>query len=330
MKKLLPPLFVLSLLSLSSCGDKKDVAIVTQKYVHKYGYAVSKAEWDAKNYPGQVVTTLRDGVTIVASYENGQLNGPTTQTFPQSQTIESYKLYNKGVLTKEVQYNSRGLPKMETVFMAPAAKTITLWFESGSPLSIEEYSSGSLIEGQYFTPSNETESRVVKGKGVRSLRDAEGILTAKEQFENSSVTKRETFFTNGVPESITFYQDGKLTGERHVYNASGEPEVVEHYQNGLLSGLATYFKNGCKFVEVSYKDGEKHGDEIHFIDGKMISQRISWQDGFKHGASSFFVDGTAHTHWFHKGNRVGQNRFDELCEMDERMQSLLEQNKTTY
>ena len=35
--------------------------VVAERYVHKYGYAIAKEEWEAKNYPGQVITHMRDG-----------------------------------------------------------------------------------------------------------------------------------------------------------------------------------------------------------------------------------------------------------------------------
>src|SRR3989304_2858734 len=63
--------------------------VVSQRYVHKYGYAVSRDEFEAKQYPGQVITLLRNGVTVSSTYENGVLHGPTTHTFPNSQTVRS-------------------------------------------------------------------------------------------------------------------------------------------------------------------------------------------------------------------------------------------------
>lgn len=329
MKRLTSSLLLLATL-LSSCNDNKEVSVVTQKYLHKYGYAVSKEEWEAKNYPGQVVTTLQDSVTVVSTYEDGVLHGPTTQTYPQSQTLESYKLYTKGVLTKEVQYDVRGLPKTEIVYTSPSQKTVTLWFDSGSPLSIEEYVGGNLVDGQYFSTNNEMEARVVKGKGQRILRNRSGLLLAKELIGEGIVTKKETFHANGTPESISFYSKGKLTGQRNIYNASGEPEAIEHYENGLLNGLAVYFKNGYKFLEVSYLDGLKNGDEMHYIDGSILSQRITWVDDKKHGPSTFFVDGAAHTKWYHNGALVSHRRFEELCQIDDFMRQSLELNRPVY
>jgi len=78
---LIPLCNVLLIKCQTSNKDKND-NVVSQRYIHKYGYDVSKEEWESTGYPGQVVTTLRNGVTLTSSYENGVLHGPTTYTFP--------------------------------------------------------------------------------------------------------------------------------------------------------------------------------------------------------------------------------------------------------
>ena len=90
---------ILGLLGLTVCGCKnnnQENDVVSQRYVHKYGYAISQDDWEARNYPGQEVVTLRNGVTATTTYENGIQHGPTTLTYPNSQTVEHYYLYNLG------------------------------------------------------------------------------------------------------------------------------------------------------------------------------------------------------------------------------------------
>lgn len=99
----------------TSNKDKND-NVVSERYIHKYGYDVSKEEWESTGYPGQVVTTLRNGVTVTSSYENGILHGPTTHTFPHSKTTESLNIYERGNLVKKTTYDIRGIPQKEQVF----------------------------------------------------------------------------------------------------------------------------------------------------------------------------------------------------------------------
>ncbi len=57
--KLFALLGFLSLLTLFGCNnDKQNDNVISERYIHKYGYAVSKDDWEEKNYPGQVITDL--------------------------------------------------------------------------------------------------------------------------------------------------------------------------------------------------------------------------------------------------------------------------------
>ncbi|HSX12394.1 MAG TPA: hypothetical protein VLF61_02775, partial [Rhabdochlamydiaceae bacterium] len=85
-------------------------SIVSERFVHKFGYPVSKQEWMERSYPGQVITTMSNGVTITASYENRLLHGPCTHTYPNSQVVQYFYLYNEGNLVKETSYDTFGVP----------------------------------------------------------------------------------------------------------------------------------------------------------------------------------------------------------------------------
>ncbi|MBI3236142.1 MAG: hypothetical protein HYZ48_00285, partial [Chlamydiales bacterium] len=114
---------LLAVVGLSMCGcqeNGQNDQVVSQRYVHKYGYALSKAEWNEADYPGQAITTLSDGVTITQTYENGVLHGPTTHTFPHSQTVQHFYLYNQGSQVKEIHYNPMGMPVQERVQISPS------------------------------------------------------------------------------------------------------------------------------------------------------------------------------------------------------------------
>lgn len=312
---------ILGALGVILCGcynkDNKEDQVISQRYIHKYGYAVSKDEWEARNYPGQVITTLRNGVTVSATYENGILNGPCTHTFPHSQTIETYFLYNQGNCVKELYYDIKGMPMREVVHLSPTRYTVTLWYVEGTPMSIEEYANLELLEGQYFTTSNETEARVEKGVGKRIRRDQQGTLLSKDLIEAGQMVKRESFYPNGTPENFTVFVDGKIHGERRLFAASGEPLAVEEWVHGKLHGKSTYFKNGLKAVEISYLYGLKNGLETHFLDDGKISQEIEWENDKKHGASTFYIDGIAQSQWYYNGDFVTKKKFDELLKLDE-------------
>jgi antitoxin component YwqK of YwqJK toxin-antitoxin module len=308
---------VLALAVFGCQKNKKNNEIVSQTYVHKYGYAVSQKEWDAKNYPGQIITSLRNGVTITATYEDGQLHGPYTMTYPHSKVVEKYILYNAGMPVKEVSYDIAGMPLSENTQLTQNRRSLTSWYIDGVPKSVEEYVQDELIEGQYFTQDHTLESQVDKGNGLRVVRDIKGILTSKDLIENGMMVRRDSFYANGSPESVAYYFHNQLHGTRKIFTESGEPIAVEDFANGHLHGLSTYYKNGCKELEVYYLYGKKHGIENQFLDGASIMHQITWEHGRKHGKETFFLsDGTKEV-WNYEGREVSQVRFEELSRLEE-------------
>ena len=305
-------------LALASCNNKgQDSNVVSQKYIHKYGYAVSKNEFEERKYPGQIVTVLKNGVTTTSTYENGQLHGSSTHTFPHSQTVESYMLYNQGALVKQIVYDIKGMPIREEVQLSPTRVASTQWYADGTPMSTEEYIGKELLDGQYFTRQNEVESRVEKGKGIRTVRDLQGLLLSREQIDDGFLTKRDTFYASGAPESVAYFVRGVINGEKKSFAENGEPLAIKEYVNGKLHGKVTFFKNGARSVEMHYLDGQKNGLEIHYIDGDIVSQEILWENDKKHGPSKYYVDGIAQVEYYYDGSKISESRWKELNQLDE-------------
>jgi len=317
MSRYLYLLGVLSFLLAGCSRDSQENNVVSTRYIHKYGYAVSKSEFEDRQYPGQAITVLKNGVTITSTYENGLLHGPSTHTFPHSQTVETYFLYNQGALVKEIVYDITGMPLREEVQLSPTRFVSTKWYNDGTPLSTEEYAGQELVDAQYFTRQNEVEARVQKGKGSRVVRDLKGVLLSREDVDEGYVTKRDTFYANGAPESTAFYVRGVLHGEKKSFNETGEPLAVREYIAGKLHGKTTFYKNGAKSVEVHYLDGLKNGLEVHYLDGQVVSQEIIWENDHKHGPSKYYVDGIAQVEYFYDGRPVSEDKWKELNQLDE-------------
>jgi antitoxin component YwqK of YwqJK toxin-antitoxin module len=320
----------LSLVATSCKKDNQNDDVISQRYIHKYGYAVSQDEWNVKKYPGQVLTSLRNGVTVTETYENGTLHGPTTRTYPHSQVVEAYALYNQGHLVKETFYDVKGMPMRERVQLSPTRFALTLWYADGTPKSVEEYTGIELLEGQYFTMTNEIESRVEKGSGKRVIRDEKGTLVVIDEIVRGYVTKHESFFANGAPESIIHYDHGKFHGEKRMYAQTGEPLAIEEWVNGKLHGKSTYFKNGTRTVEISYLDGMKNGLEIHFVDGETISQQIPWSNDLKQGIATYFIDANPHYEYYYGGKKMSLKDYEENMHMDEMISQIPNELRATY
>ncbi len=318
-------------LALCSCQSKqkgKKKEVVSQRYIHKYGYDVSRDEWNGNQFPGQVVTTLKNGVTVASAFEDGVLHGRTTYTYPHSQTLESLHIYERGNLIKKVSYDVKGMPTKEETFLSPSHVKVKYWYKTGTPKSIEEHIDNTLVEGEYFTLTNDTESKVENGLGTRSVRTLDGKLLAKETYESGKVVASETFHNNGTPKVTSTYADGQLHGEKKVHAEAGEPISVESYYLGELHGVCTYYQNGYRYRETPYEYGLKSGIERQYIDGETLVEETEYHDGLKHGPSTFYCDGIAKSEWFYNNELVSKIKYEELLEREKMISIMHERSRT--
>lgn len=302
--------FVSSGLILASCQSSGGLdQIISQKYVHKYGFDVCKEEWDERSQDGQVVETLKSGIKIAKSYENGQLHGPTTYTFANSSVIEKQMVYDQGTLLKETVYDIAGIPISEELYEFDERKIVTLWNEQGVPLSIEEYESGILVDGRYFTAGHELEAKVENGYGHRIKRDRSGALLTRDKMENGQMTERTSFHPNGELNTISHYHEYQLHGPQYKFTPSGRPLLELSWNHGVLDGQKVIYRNGIRVAEIPFVNGEKHGVEYHYDDlGNLISETM-WKNDTKHGCCKSYTEESVESEWFHNGMAVSAEKF---------------------
>lgn len=319
-KLLLGLLLTSTTLVITSCQRNRESDEVVQKrYIHKYGYDLSPREWASMNVPGNVVTTLRNGVVETASYEDGKRHGKTTYTHPHSQILASENIYEKGRLIKKTSFNVRGIPEREEIFLSPSRVKVTSWYRSGCPMQVEEYTGTQLVSAEYFNHQNALINKVVNGKGQKVIRDIHENIVCKADIEGGQVVRKSTFYPSGMPHMVFSLSGNKLQGEKKVFSPSGEPVLIEHYNNNELDGTCTYFQNGFKYLEANFANGQKHGEEKHFIDGTKLIELTNWQDGQKHGPSTVYFDDMSQTKWFFNNELVSKDKYRELCEVTENM-----------
>ncbi|MCI5052401.1 MAG: hypothetical protein MRY21_04615 [Simkaniaceae bacterium] len=330
MKGHIPALLTVAAIAVSACnnsGPSRDKEIISKRYIHRYGYDVSPNEWDQKEFPGKVVTTQRDGATIVQNFEAGILHGPTTETYSHSHTIKIRKIYDKGVLTKQTHFDVSGLPEREELFTSPMTKKVTAWFRSGTPRYVEEYANDTLVAGQYFNATNDVESQIDSGFGERTIRNREGELVGKEVFERSNMISKETFYANGNPREIVSYKNGVFHGEKSEYDLHGAPLYKENWRAGKLHGTRSLYQNGIVYAEVPYVNGQKHGTERRYIDGHILSEESEWVENKRHGASIAYCDGMTRTEYFFNNDKVSKAKYHELLEREQQIATLSERGQ---
>ena len=164
-------LMLATLLFTSCCKKCNDSDIVSERYVHKYGFDVSQKEWEEREKNGQIITVTKEGITTTASYKNGVLDGCVTITYPKSMKIREKLEYAEGSLVKRVFYELSGIPIQEIVYEHPTKRIITIWNKNGAPISMEEYDQDLLISARYYNAQNIVEATIVEGNGTRIKRD---------------------------------------------------------------------------------------------------------------------------------------------------------------
>lgn len=307
------PLFLLGSLVFTACQSTNSIdQVVSQTFVHKYGFETSEEEWEAREKDGQVVTMLKNGVKVTRSYQNGQLHGPTTHTFPHSSIVEKLLVYDQGSLLKESINDAAGMPIREEVYEFDNRTIITLWDDKGVPLSIEEYDDEILMEGKYFTADHDLEGRVDSGSGERIKRDRTGLLISRDTIENGIIASRTTYHPNGNAHTISNYHDYQLHGPQLKYTASGKPLMELHWNHGVLDGSKVIYRNGSQVAVIPYINGQKHGVEFHYDDLGNLTAEIEWRNDKKHGATKLHTEDSTDTEWFFKGQSVNAEKFKNL------------------
>lgn len=300
---------------LSSCANnanRKPANIIEERFVHKYGMEVEQKDWQARGNNGKVITKLDNGVVLTQSYREGRLHGVTSYTHPHSEIVETVETYIDGRLTNRVTHNELGQPIEEMEFTPDGFEIVTKWFDGEVPQSREMYKNNRLTEGEYFTPTNQLESRIDNGAGTKIIRNPYGELISKDTYENGLLVAKTTYHSNGALQAITPYLDNQPHGEKKLFLPAGEPDKIEQWVQGKQHGLTITFRNGEKFSEVTYVGGKKQGIEKRFKEGEIVVQEIPWKDGYKQGPAITYVDGeVVKTVWYHKGKSVTESSYNQ-------------------
>lgn len=311
------PLFLISSVLITSCQTNSSLdQIISQTYVHKYGFETSEQDWEEREQDGQVVSMLKNGVKVTRSYENGVLYGPTTYTFPHSSVIEKSFVYDQGTLLKEQINDPAGMPIREDVYEFDNRKITTLWNDQGVPLSIEEYDGENLVEAKYYTPEHELEATILGGFGTRIKRDRAGLLISRDEIQNGEMTCRTTFHPNGEVHTVSHYENYQLHGQQKKFTASGRPLMELNWNRGTLDGTKTVYRNGFKIAIIPYVMGQKHGTEFHYDDLGNLTAEIEWRNDKKHGTTKLHSEEFTDTEWFFKGQSVNADKFKILENRD--------------
>jgi antitoxin component YwqK of YwqJK toxin-antitoxin module len=286
--------------------------IVCQTYVHRYGVPLEPQDWSSRGKHGQVMSLRKDGVTITQSYNAGIVDGECTYTFPHRELIQKKEQYVQGTLVEETLHYPSGMPQQRTIH-GPSNQSITTWYENGAPQSQEEWNQGRMAKGEYYTLTNQVESSVEDGNGLRTRRNDQEEVEYVDNIQDGQMTQRTTYHKNGTPAVATQYKNGQMDGERRTYSVSGEPLTVETWTKNCQHGYTAEYEYGEKVADVPYVRGQKQGLERRYRDnGQVTVQEITWMKGKKQGPCYFYTGNTKHVDWYFADRRVNKQTYDML------------------
>jgi antitoxin component YwqK of YwqJK toxin-antitoxin module len=303
----------------NKCGCDQDP--LSRKYAHQYGQPLSEVDWVARGSSGSITTRLASGAVRVERYDQGQLHGDQTETFPFQESIAMRQVYERGAKVKEISYSPAGIPLQQQEWRGDQ-RSVTLWYADGSPLAVETYEQGRLISGDYYSKSGEPEAQVVEGKGLRLHRDALGKLLAKEEILAGEVTLRTELFDDGAPRRVTPFFKSAIHGAVATYLPDGQPATVDHYHLGLRHGSTLSYMNGDVVREIPYVYGKKEGVEKHFAEGKTVVKTVSWSKDLQHGPAETILPEAHKIEYWYRGQLVPKFTYERQMSKERTSRSL--------
>jgi len=286
---------------------------INRSFIHEYGVSVGGEHWNTCGKNGQVISFLRNGVCLTETYSEGVLNGESVYTFPHSEQTERVEVYANGNLCNQVYYSLSGTPRKSIHYESPEQYTVTEWYETGNPKSIEKYERSLLLSGEYYNEMNQKDSWVYNGNGERMTRDEMGNFICLDTFNSGVLTQKTYYHPNGTPKEICAYVNGVPHGERKTYYPGGEPMAIETWMNGEQNGTTIIFQNGEKYAEVPYLSNKRNGLERRFRDGCIVTQEVTWADDKMHGPTFTYAGDTIQTDWFYKGRLTSRSNYESFA-----------------
>ena len=313
---ILTGLWAVFALAVTGCGSRKccyepwEQDVVNEEYVHTYGMQVQPSDWMERGQNGQIIMTLRNGVTVTKNFQDGFQEGDTAYSFPHSEAIEKIETYSRGNLLKEREHYATGTPKREVEHHSLSSHTVRNWYENGAPKSRELYEGYKLADADYYTMNNQVESRINDGEGTRVIRDEFGQLIAIDKFNNGELVVSTIYYPNGSPKEEVPFRNGAINGQKKLFYPGGDPQALEGWADNKREGITTIFQNGEKIAEIPYFEGQKNGIEQRFKDGDCLVEEITWKYNRKHGPCYTYFGENVRVDWYYDGKLVTKSQYD--------------------
>jgi antitoxin component YwqK of YwqJK toxin-antitoxin module len=96
--------------------------------------------------------------------------------------------------------------------------------------------------------------------------------------------KWETFFPNGNLMEERHYIDGKLHGQRLIYDENGSVAIMENYEHDQFEGVyEAYHPNGQVRVRGQYENNAMSGEWTYYYDNGQLKERVQFLNNLENG-----------------------------------------------
>lgn len=204
--------------------------------------------------------------------------------------------YSRGALTREIHYKAGQRDGLATVwrdngklrekggYKVGKREGRWVWWGPLGNQTREAFYRDGLNDGfmrrWYDNGQIASERRYEAGKleGVSKFWDPQGKVLG------------EVTFTNGTGEDRSWHSNGVLSlqgrrvemnneGTWRYYYRGGRPRLEEIYVDGKLQRSQSWYPNGQKQSTSEYKDGQLHGEQVHYGPGGKLVARARFQAG---------------------------------------------------
>lgn len=114
----------------------------------------------------------------------------------------------------------------------------------------------------------------------------DGLLIESYEIDKDSLRHGMTqkFFSSGQPFEISFYERGKLNGERLLFYENGEIEIRENYCDGMFCDtLSTYYPSGALKFQGIYNHGIMNGIVRGYYESGELKEAVMFVDNMEQG-----------------------------------------------
>lgn len=139
----------------------------------------------------------------------------------------------------------------------------------------------------------------------RKVETSDGVTTERYTVdkENRRDGEYRRYFGGDTLGEVSYYEHGRLQGNRTIYNKQGNPEIVETYVDDTLNGPYTvYDTSGDVTVYGVYDHGVMRGVWNRYYPGHKILEKVTYENNLENGPF---------TEYYENGNLKAKGKYLE-------------------